>query len=620
MNLGRHELIRAKVSVLKAVYRFAAAGFVLLAFLLLLPSARASEARSDRPSQPVPAATVRYRNTGPAVGYVGSKVCAECHSDIYQSFKATDMGRSMVMPDDASQSVLLLTPATVDDQKLNRQFQAFGQGNRVYQSESEIAPGRGEVFRNTKQVEYVIGAGENGFGYLVRRGQYLFEAPLSYYTKFHQWELSPGYQFADYGFNRPILVECLSCHSGRSRPVSGRDGMYLDPPFQELSIGCENCHGPGELHVGERRRGAPVRRNIDTSIVNPANLPPWLADNVCMACHETGDVRVQQLDKTALDFRPGTPLDRTIAIFSIPLTPATAAEKSPLIEHYSLMTLSKCYLSSGGKMSCLTCHDPHHEPTGAGAVSYYRAKCLNCHNEQICTLPLATRMKQVPADNCAGCHMPKQNLQTLAHSALTNHRIIARLDEPFPEVAFHQTSAALPDLVHLSAIPGETASPVSPAVLLRAYQSLKQTHPQYEKPYEATLDELAKAPNWDPVVLAALGRRLMQVRTAPALAEAAKDFKQAIAAGSTSAADYENLANLLANSGNTMEAISVLQHGITLNPYSSRLYKSLALRYVNVRQYAPALQTMKKDLDLFPEDSFMRGLIARAESVAPQSH
>ncbi|HET7842447.1 MAG TPA: hypothetical protein VFM21_12610, partial [Terriglobia bacterium] len=38
---------------------------------------------------------VQFKNAAPGVVYVGSKTCAECHSDIYESFRKTDMGRSM---------------------------------------------------------------------------------------------------------------------------------------------------------------------------------------------------------------------------------------------------------------------------------------------------------------------------------------------------------------------------------------------------------------------------------------------------------------------------------------------------------------------------------------------
>jgi Doubled CXXCH motif (Paired_CXXCH_1) len=104
-----------------------------------------------------------------------------------------------------------------------------------------------------------------------------------------------------------------------------------------------------------------------------------------MACHEGGDVRIPQPGKSVMDFRPGTPLDRTIAVFAIPPEPRSPGG-SPLLKHYSLTVLSKCYLSSAGKLSCITCHDPHQQPAGADAVDYYREKCLGCHTQQSCSL------------------------------------------------------------------------------------------------------------------------------------------------------------------------------------------------------------------------------------------
>ncbi len=399
------------------------------------------------PSAKAPRSTTDFRNTRPGVAYVGSQACAQCHLDISQSFAKTDMGRSMSLPANRPDVGSMPMPGTVHDKNLDRYFEVSAGGSDLYQSEYQQASDGREVFRDTRKIDYIIGAGENGFGYIVRRGPYLFEAPLSYYVKGERWELSPGFQFADYGFTRPILTGCIFCHSGRSRPVPGRDDAFEDPPFEELAIGCENCHGPGGLHVEERRKAGPWKGLSDTTIVNPAKLPLWLADNICMDCHEGGDLRIPQPGKNELDFRPGTPLDRTIAVFSIPLTPARSAN-SPLLKHYSLMILSKCYLGTAGKLACVTCHDPHRQPAGAEAVAYYRQKCLGCHTEHSCSVPLASRLERIPADDCAGCHMPKQALQLITHSALTNHRIIARPDEPLPAAAFHQTTPALPDLVH----------------------------------------------------------------------------------------------------------------------------------------------------------------------------
>jgi hypothetical protein len=36
------------------------------------------------------------------------------------------------------------------------------------------------VLRDDQKVSYVVGSGANGFSFIARRGDFLFEAPLSY--------------------------------------------------------------------------------------------------------------------------------------------------------------------------------------------------------------------------------------------------------------------------------------------------------------------------------------------------------------------------------------------------------------------------------------------------------
>ena len=52
--------------------------------------------------------------------------------------------------------------------------------------------------------------------------------------------------------------------------------------------------------------------------------------------------------KTEADFRPGTPLNNTVAILKAPIDPRST--ESPLLEHYYSMTLSQCYRSSGAEI------------------------------------------------------------------------------------------------------------------------------------------------------------------------------------------------------------------------------------------------------------------------------
>lgn len=526
------------------------------------------------------------------------------------------MARSMSLASASEQLQRAPAPITIRDGKLNRYFQVFRRGSSLYQSEYELGPGGSEVFRNTQKIEYAIGSGANGVSYVVRQGDYLLQAPLSYYSKSRSWALSPGYELGDYGFSRTIPAGCIMCHSGVAQPLPRRDGAYRDPPFRELSIGCENCHGPGQLHVEERAKGTPLSGVSDTAIVNPRNLLGWLADNICVNCHQGGDTRVLQLGHDYYDFRPGTTLDGTVAIFALPLN-RDSPPPSPLLEHYSLMVLSKCYRASRGRMSCLTCHDPHEQPR-SGVASYYRKRCLRCHQESSCSVPVSVRERKAPPDDCAGCHMVKQRLALISHSALTNHRIVASENEPYPEEAFQQTSPGLPDLVHVNVVPGENEAP-SPLVLLQAYGELMGSHPQYREHYMGLLDQFARSNPDNPLVLSGLAWRSIGKGTPEGREQAIRYLSRAVELGHPSAADYESLADLLGRSGRTREAIATLESAIRLYRYNSRLYKALALLHISTHEYSDALKVMKEELVLFPQDDFMRGLLKKAEAVQPAS-
>lgn len=413
----------------------------------------------------------QYANTQPGVRYVGSNACEQCHPEIYNEFKRTDMGRSVVLPGEQRQVRAVHEAVTVHQPNSNVYYRVYRKRGDLYQGELRLDKSDKVIFRRDYKVDWIIGAGANGFGGIIRRGNFLFESPVSYYTRAHRWDLSPGYEYAEYGFNRPVPGDCVICHSGRPQPDQEVEGKYKDPPFEQLAIGCENCHGPGALHVEERRQAEPLTGNVDRSIVNPADLPGWLADNICMNCHQGAEVRALMPGKKFTDFRPGMPLSQTFAIFAPPFR-RDNPPSDPLLQQFVQMRLSECYLKSGGRLHCITCHDPHLEPTAQEAPAYFKGKCMICHTEESCTLPRIRRMASTPPDNCIGCHMPTQNLRDISHSSLANHRIPARLNEPFPESAFSMTTSALPDLVYLDAVPETKQKLVPLLTLFRAYGQL----------------------------------------------------------------------------------------------------------------------------------------------------
>jgi len=492
-------------------------------------------------------------------------------------------------------------------------FDVYVAEGKLFQSEYELGPARREIFRDTREIEWIIGAGENGFGGLVRNGDYIFEAPLSFYSKAQRWELSPGYELGNAGFNRPILPGCISCHSGRPNAWPEANGHFANPPFSELAIGCENCHGPGLAHVLAVQTSPNTYEGHDGSIVNPASLTPALANDVCMSCHQTGDVRVLQPGKDFVSFRPGTPLDETMSILLVP-----PKRKSPpqqdLLEHYYSMSLSKCYRGSGGHLTCISCHDPHVEPSNWEAPAYFRKKCMACHSETSCPLPLAAREQQQPPDDCAGCHMKKRDVLEISHSSITNHRILARPDEPFPDVAFQQTTQAVPDLIHLNPEPGRQNLSPPPLVLLQAYGELVEHAPEYLDRYNAVLQQLERTDAGNPLVQAALGNREFHAGQYP---EAVAHLQHALNGGVQKTIVYTDLAQALLKLDRTSEAVEVLQKAADLDPFNAVLRKQLIVELIQVKDYASALSQMEDYVKLFPADSFMQEMLRRAQASGP---
>ncbi len=546
---------------------------------------------------------------GAPASYVGSKVCAGCHKQIYSNYVKTDMGRSIAFDLSGSPAA----PVTIRNPKINRLFDVRATRDGLYESEYAVDANGSEIFRTEEKMEYSVGAGRNGTSYLVRRKGLLFEAPLSYYTQTATWEMSPGFESLDLAFNRPVLPGCLDCHTGaaptsRSAEIGG--STQVSPGLQ--AIGCENCHGPGSLHAAERGEGRSAKGNLDTLIVNPAKLPLWLADNICMACHQGRALRVRQPGRRFTDFQPGQPLNNTIAIFATPLPDKpSSASLSPLLEHYTLMSLSRCYTGSQGRLGCVTCHDPHVQPQ-AEPVSFFRQKCLGCHQESSCKLPVGTRKIRSRFDSCVECHMPKAPVNGIAHSVLTSHRIVRTEDEPFPTALLNSSKPMHYGLIHLNAEPGKPDH-LPDLTAFRAYTELASANAAYAPQYLDLLQIVSKENPDEPDVLSAMGWLKLGNGPEHDATQAINYLTKAIDRGSVRLEDYQALADLLSKNGQSSDAERVLNKGIQIAPYDERMYKQLAFIYMSSKRYPEALAAMRQIVTLFPEDDFMRALLQKVE-------
>jgi hypothetical protein len=376
-----------------------------------------------------------FDNMKTSVAYSSDDACAECHAEIAEQYAKHPMGRSL-SPIDTTQmaesfesinrssfdSGVFRYEAAVVDEKLVHSRTLLGDETHPVKEEHEVA--------------FVVGSGQSGRSYLINHDGRLLMSPLTWYPQKEIWDLSPGYEHNDLGFHRPILEDCLFCHSNRAKLVADQKNKYEDPPFAGHAIGCQRCHGPGELHVRHHRDGKNVPGEYDRTIANPARLESALREAVCQQCHLAGVARLTTEGKSRYDFRPGMPLENTIATYV--LEPSRAGDTNHFVGQVEQMYASHCFVASDGRLGCISCHDPHSTPQPEDKALFYRNRCIGCHAEEDCTTPLDSRLNHNGIDDCVSCHMPRVETD-VRHAATTNHRI-PRLPNDEPRTTLPQKS------------------------------------------------------------------------------------------------------------------------------------------------------------------------------------
>lgn len=389
-----------------------------------------SEEAPTKPAAPEPVATVQpdpapadprltfnspFRNTQPQVKYMGDASCITCHEAIVKSYHHHPMGRSAALvgtgPPVEQYTAEANNPAVVKDFELKVEP---GQGEARHRMRSRTHP---DVPPYDVPVQVAIGSATRGRAYLtVDRGA-VWQSPIGWFTHQQQWDVSPGYVLPEMA-RRPITAECLFCHVDHAEALPGAHNRYQEPFLAgQVNIGCERCHGPGELHVQERLSGLDPQ-GVDTAIVNPRHLPQELRLAICQQCHLQGEIHLLRRGRGVYDFRPGLPLEPFIAVFA---RHPDLADFRKSVGQFEQMYESECFTQSAGKMDCTSCHDPHMKPAAEATDAFFRTKCLTCHAQQGCSLPELDR--KAKNDSCIACHMPKGASSNISHTAVTDHRV-----------------------------------------------------------------------------------------------------------------------------------------------------------------------------------------------------
>ena len=594
-------------------------------------------AQAERPSP--------FLNTADGVEYAGDATCAQCHAEISETYATHGMAQSFY-PMTAEGAVEDWSGVEVRDAAGGYVYVARRDGDRFVQEERQLGPD-GEVFnRLVRTMDYVVGSGSAARTYLTDDGGVLRQLPLTWYTQSAaspeqgttvgtpaggggHWAFSPGYDTSNGRFDRAVPPACMSCHNGTSPPVPFVDGAYTD---LAMGIGCEQCHGPGALHVEARTLDPEAADSVDYTIVNPKHLELDLRLDVCQQCHLNGTVSIVRDGETADSYRPSEPLSAHRALFVVEATDPNVVD---VISHSDRMKASACFTESSA-MDCVTCHDPH-EGFRDKPASYFNDTCQSCHAPAalVAQMPTAEAKAQhaVGAD-CFSCHMPKVTADDAPHASFTDHWIRVVGNDQITGVATSgelepyfdrdrgteegETYLAMATVVYgrrtgdrgeltkgaslLSAIAERETAPGEAKYLLGFTRTLLGQDAAAVEPLRAAVAQRATPERLNTLAqtlertgkpaaeIEALYAQALKIQPAAAevrvnygrFLEATGRAPQALAAYSRAATDRPDLAaahanrgRLLARQGDISDAIDALQTAVTLEPSDGRALADL---------------------------------------------
>jgi predicted CXXCH cytochrome family protein len=596
-----------------------------------------------------------YRNVRPEVRYVGSAACAGCHSDIAASYHRHPMGRSMPSAAELVANLIGLLPSGQEplpaasalasrlarleryDAGAHARFEAFGReyqveprGSQIIHRETLYDAQHHIVAALAEPVSVAIGSGARTRSYLMARGDAVVESPLTWYVPEKRWDLSPGYRdnalFFEH-FERPVTNECLYCHADAVEPVKGSANRYRLPLVREHGIGCERCHGPGQLHVEAPGRGAD---GLNPTIVNPARLEPQLRDSVCEQCHLQGWFRVLRAGREWSDYRPGLPFEQFYVVFDRPQELTDQHESIRTVEQ---MHVSRCYQKSRGVLGCISCHDPHELPAPETKAAYYRERCLRCHGTRrgspdgarrgspdgarrgspdpaasahapprnvpapSCTEARAVRQRK--GDSCIACHMAPLASSNIPHIANTDHRILRRTGATDAGPSRARDPARQPLLVPFKEPaaddPGRERD-LGIALAMLAVQGQSQEAARAALPLlEAALHSRAED-------LPALKARGAALAVLGRLDDAAAVFDDLVVRAPEQEEYLLGAAELAERKDQHDKAADYYRRALAINPHQANSHAQLAAVYVHDRAWPAAAEQLQAALRLNPFD------------------
>lgn len=543
-------------------------------------------------------------------GYADDAACANCHADRAKTYRHVGMAKSFFRPG-AAMFIEDFDAPPFFHERSGQYLEMRRRGDELVFRRYQLAADGAPIHVFEQKVDRILGSGHHARTYLYATpGGELYQLPISWYTAAGEWGMAPGYDRADHdGVVRRVRHECMFCHNAYAAAPEETLSYWRSQTFPAQlpeGIGCQRCHGPGAKHVQTRTR--------DT-IVNPARLGTRLRNDICYECHMQPTVILSGLRKFGRDvysFRPGQPLDEYAHRVDIDEENLPRAERFEINHHPYRLEQSRCFTESEGRLSCLTCHDPHRKVSDP---AHYRKACMSCH--------------QAPhraAEDCTSCHMPKRRPQDVVHTVMTDHfirrmpggpELLASREEREPAV----TRVESPDELYSTVALVRATGGANAASVQRLEQLLRERKPSEVEPYLDLASAQLRHRRWKDLdetatrILATDPKQELALEWR-ALARAAltRDTAEAIGVLSALARPEAafNAGRLLAGRGRMEEAIAAYERALAARPNLAAAWLRLGEARRDCGDVSGAIDAFRRALEIEPGHAPAREAIVEA--------
>ena len=398
---------------------------VIAVFIMtLIVSIAVIACSSDEPETVNTQELAYFQSAGPTtyVGadYVGSEECADCHWDLYDSWRTTLHTKKIQVADETT---------VIGDFIINNELTVTVTANSPQLAgeviTTEMYMRDGKYYARTigpdyefheYEISHVLGiAWKQRYVTIFPNGE-MQVLPIQWNVSTKVWTdyhglasryPGKGDYWSDPG--RIWQLKCGSCH------VTGLEINYdlamdtFDTTWADNGAACEACHGPGSNHV---EAASEYFEYESETIVNPAKIPAQIGAMACGQCHNRGAsiAEVSPYEEGfptnygfPYDFQPGEML-----YLNYVEKPGLWPDESAKKHHQQYIDWNNSEMVKSGVM-CWDCHEVHSEgeSNNKQTVLSGSSLCISCHSEPRETTGLGGLTHTIhDLGSCLSCHMP----------------------------------------------------------------------------------------------------------------------------------------------------------------------------------------------------------------------